>query len=166
MTDAALMRELDFTPDDLAANRAGRLSDTQAYRLRLKRARSVAIGVGVLLALALAATLCLFGGLRGSGILSLVGVGLTIVSAGIMGTFARYWLRLSADIRENTVSAFSGPVERIVKPVNQRILTYLLRVGGAEFAVDKQTFKAFTHQATYTVYRAKYSGLLLSAEPA
>ncbi len=166
MTDAALMRELDFTPDDLAANRAGHLSDMQGYRLRLRRMRSVATGVAILVSMAFIASLCIYGGVHGSGILLIIGIGLTIVSAAVTGTFARYWLRLSADIRENAVSAFTGPVERVVKPINRRIVSYLLRVGGAEFAVNKETFKLFMHDAPYTLYRAKYTGTLLSAEPA
>ena len=164
MTDNELMRELEFTAEDLAANRAGQLSETQVDRLRARRKRSIATGIAITLALAFIASLCIFGGMQGSGVLLIIGVGLTLVSAVITGTFARYWLRLSSDIRENTVSAFSGQIERIVKPVNQRIATYLLRVGGAEFAVTKEQFRAFAHEAPYTLYRAKYTGTLLSAE--
>lgn len=164
MTDIELMRELEFTADDLAANRAGYLSETQLDRLRARRKRSIAIGIGIMLTLAFIASLCIFGGIQSSGVLLIIGVGLTLISAVITGTFARYWMRLSADIRENTVSAFSGQLERVVKPVNQRVMTYLLRVGGAEFAVTKEQFKAFSHETPYTMFRAKYTGMLLSAE--
>lgn len=164
MTDNELMRELDFTADDLAVNRAGQLSETQIDRLRARRKRSVATGIVMTLVLAFIASLCIFGGVQGSTVLLIIGIGLTLVSAVITGTFARYWMRLSADIREKTASAFSGQLERIVKPVNQRIVTYLLRVDGAEFAVNKEQFKAFAHEAPYTLYRAKYTGTLLSAE--
>lgn len=164
MTDTALMQQLDFTADDLAANRAGRLSERQTAALRAKRTRSIALGAGILLVMALAATACIFAGIRGSAILLVIGIGLTITSAAITGTFARHWLRLSADLRHESVSAFSGMLERVVKPVNRRIVTYLLRVDGAEFNVDKETFKAFAHEAPYTLYRARYTGTLLSAE--
>lgn len=164
MTDIELMRELEFTAEDLAVNRAGQLSETQLDRLRVRRKRSIATGILMTLVLAFIASLCIFGGIQGSAVLLIIGVGLTLVSAVITGTFARYWMRLSADIRENTVSAFSGQLERVVKPVNQRVVTYLLRVGGAEFAVTKDQFKAFAHESTYTLYRAKYTGTLLSAE--
>lgn len=164
MTDNELMRELEFTADDLAANRAGQLSEVQIDRLRARRKRSIVTGIAMTLALAFVASLCIFSGLQGSAVLLIIGVGLTLVSAVITGTFARYWMRLSADIRENAVTAFSGKLERVVKPVNQRVVTYLLRVGGAEFAVNKEQFKAFAHEAPYTLYRAKYTGMLLSAE--
>ncbi|NOG48993.1 MAG: hypothetical protein HND48_05650 [Chloroflexi bacterium] len=52
----------------------------------------------------------------------------------------------------------------MVKPVNRRIVTYLLRVESAEFSVTKETFKLFDHEKPYALYRAKFSGLLLSAE--
>lgn len=164
MTDTELMRELEFTAADLAANRAGQLSETQIDRLRARRKRSILTGIAIMLVLAFIASLCLFGGMQGSAVLLIIGAGLTLVSAVITGTFARYWMRLSADIRENTVSAFSGQLERVIKPVNQRVVTYLLRVGGAEFAVNKEQFRAFAHEAPYTLYRAKYTGTLLSAE--
>lgn len=164
MTDPALMREFDFTLDDLAANRSGRLSEVQLYRLRLRRMRSVAAGLAVLLVMALAASLCIFGGARGSSILLVIGLCLTVVAAVVMSTFARHWLRLSADIREGIASSFAGKLERIVKPVNRRIATYLLRVGGAEFSVSKDAFRVFEHEGMYTLYRAKFTGALLSAE--
>lgn len=164
MTNTEIMRELEFTAHDLAANRAGHLSETQLARLHAQRKRSIAIGIIVMLTLAFIASLCIFGGIQGSMVLLIIGIGLTLVSAVITGTFARYWMRLSADIRENTVSAFSGQLERIVKPVNQRVITYLVRVGGAEFSVNKEQFKAFAHEAPYTLYRAKFTGILLSAE--
>lgn len=163
MNNTELMRELEFTADDLAANRAGHLSEAQMNRLRARRSRSIATGIAIMLVLAFIASVCIFGGIQRSGVLLIVGVGLTLISAVITGTFARYWMRLSADIRENTVSAFSGQLERVVKPVNQRVVTYLVRVEGAEFAVNKGQFKAFAHEAPYTLYRAKYTGMLLSA---
>lgn len=166
MTDMELMRELEFTADDLAANRAGQLSGVQIDRLRVRRKRSIMIGIVIIVVLAFIASLCIFSGMQGSAVLLIIGIGLTLVSAVITGTFARYWMRLSADIRENTVSAFTGQLERVVKPVNQRVVTYLLRVGGAEFVVNKEQFKAFGHEAPYTLYRAKYTGTLLSAESA
>lgn len=164
MANTALMRELEFTLDDLSENRGGRLSESQIDRLRVRRQRSILTGTGIVIALAFAASLCLFGGLRGSGILTVIGLGLTVCATVVMSTFARYWLRLSADIRERTVSAFKGPLERVVKPVNRHIVAYLLRVDGAEFAVTKDAFKLFDHEKTYALYRAKFSGILLSAE--
>ncbi|MBK8134866.1 MAG: hypothetical protein KA401_00750 [Anaerolineae bacterium] len=164
MTNPSLMRELDFSAADLAANRDGQLSETQVNRLRLQRNRAAAAGLGILFVLALVASICIFAGTRGSGILLVIGLGLTIVSAVVMSMFARYLLRLSADIRESKTSAFSGTLERIIKPVNRRVATYLLRVGGAEFSVTKDVFKVFEHETAYTLYRAKFTGMLLSAE--
>ncbi len=169
-TDASqqhqLQRELGFSDQDLIANREGQLSEMQAYALRVKRRQSIGIGVLVTLVAAFIASGFLFAGVRGENtILTLVGVGVTLCNAALVGVFARYWLRLSADIRGGTVLITSGKIERVVRPVTRRVVNTLIRVGDAEMLVSKELFEAFTHQATYTVYRLPYTGQLLSAEP-
>ncbi len=164
-TYAAYMPLLEFSADDLAANRDGRLSEMQDYRLRLRLRRSIASGVIMVLVLAFIATLLIFGSSRGgSPILSVVGIGLTLCSAAVTGVFARYWMRLNADIRGGTVMIVSGSLERVIKPVNRGVVTYILRIGASEFVVGKETFSAFLHGGHYRVYRTPYTGALLAAE--
>ena len=164
-THPDLMRVFDFSADDLAANRDGNLSEMQVYTLKLRLRNSVLIGVGILLLLAFIATLCLFLGSRQSSvILTLTGVGVTICSAAVMGNFARGWLRLNADIRGGKAQRHHGKLERIVKPVTRNVVVYLIRVDGAEFNIGKDAFKLFAHEKIYTVYRAPYSGQLMSIE--
>jgi len=165
MTQPDLMRVFDFSADDLAANRDGNLSEMQVYNLKLRLRNSVLIGVGILLVLAFVATLCLFFGSRQSSlILTLTGIGITICSAAVMGNFARGWLRLNADIRGGKAQRHRGKLERVVKPVTRNVAIYLIRLDGAEFNVGKDALKLFTHEAVYTVYRAHYSGQLMSIE--
>jgi hypothetical protein len=95
---------LNFTAADLAANREGRLSDRQQERLRLSRQRSVLIGGALVVIFIFAATGLLFvGGRRDSPILQLVGLGLTLCNAAMLGVFLRYWLRLGADLQAGRV---------------------------------------------------------------
>jgi hypothetical protein len=161
-----LARQIGFTPEDLEANRSGRLSDMQDYRLRVRRWRSIAIGGAFVLLAAFIATLLIFVGTRegGSPILLIIGIGVTICNAALVGMFARNWLRLSADIREGRVIASSGVLERVIKPVSGRVMQYMIRVDDTEVMVNKAMFEAFDHRQPYILYRAPYSGTLLSAE--
>jgi hypothetical protein len=159
------MQVFDFTPQDLEHNRTGQLSPMQRYRLGVRLRQSIGLGLLVMLGLALAATFCLFIGSRQqSAILSLIGVGITLCSAAILGGFARSWMRLNTDLQDNRAARHHGPLERVVKPLNRRVVIYLVRVDGAEFNVGKEAFKLFQHKAVYTIYRAPHSGQLLSVE--
>ncbi|MFW5691056.1 MAG: hypothetical protein ACOCXZ_01035 [Chloroflexota bacterium] len=161
-----LQQALRFRPDDLTANRNGQLSEVQAYTLRLRRRRSIIIGIALLIVIAFVSTLFLYGGSQpdGSVILTLIGIGLTLCNAALIGIFGRFWMRLTADIRAGQVNAHTGPLERVIKPMNRRVLNYMIRVGEAEMFVSKETFDAFEHQQPYAIYRAPYTGVLLSAE--
>jgi len=161
-----LMQVLGFTPDDLEANRAGRMSAMQHYRLRLQRRRSIFLGALVLLVVTLIASLSIFAGSRqdGSAILTVIGIGVTICNAALMGVVVRHWLRLTMDIRDETVQMTSGALERVIKPVTRRVVNTLIRVDGMEIMVSKEAFGAFEHGSSYTLYRAPHTGRLLSAE--
>lgn len=159
------MQAAGFTAQDLAANREGRLSERQDYQLRLRRIRAALIGSLLVLLGVFVATLFLFFGSRQSNmILSLVGIGITLCNAVLAGTFARYWLRLTSDIRGGVVVATSGPLERVVKPVSRRVVNTMLRVADAEVFVSKELFEATAHRLPYTLYRAPTTGALLSLE--
>jgi hypothetical protein len=165
MTQPDLMSVFDFSADDLAANREGNLSEMQLYVLKIRLRRSVFIGLGVMLGLAFAATLCLFlGNRQASPILTITGIGITFCSALVTGNFARGCVRLNADIRGAKAQRHHGKLERIIKPVTRRVAIYLIRVDGAEFNIGKDAFKLFKHEAVYTLYRAPYSGQLLSID--
>ncbi len=156
-----LMRELGFTAEDLTANRAGMLSEMQHYQLRTRRRRSMVIGLCFVVVVAFIASGLIFvGGL----ILTLIGVGVTVCGAALMGLFARHWLRLTADIQGRRVRAHQGPLERVIKPVTRRVLNYMIRVDGAEVFISKEAFDLFQHQQHYAIYRAPATGTLLSAE--
>lgn len=162
----ALEQEIDFTPDDLDTNRLGKLSEMQDYNLRVRRQRSIAIGVAILLMVAVIASLLIFLGTDegGSIILTLIGIGLTICNAALVGTFARHWFRLTADIRGGICTTSTGKLERVIKPMTRRVMNYMIRVGEVEVFVSKETFEAFYHGQIYTLYRAPHTGTLLSAE--
>jgi len=161
---AELMSRLRFTADDVESNQAGTLSDTQEERMRQQQSRLLMIGASTFIAAVFLATLFLFVGQRNQSIvLSIIGVLLTLVNALWIGSVARQWMRLSADLRENKVDVLDGVLERILRPTRYG-QNYVVRIAGQDFAVDKETFKAFQHQATYRFYRTPHMRTLLSVE--
>lgn len=169
MTDAPpkpLAQAIGFTEADLCANREGKLSQAQYEHLQKRKTRILLIGFGAFLILTILATLFLFMGSRPnhSSILSIIGIGLTICNALVVGIFFRGWLRLNADSNTETIIAIQGEVERVLKPLNRRVMTYIIRIHDIEVFVNKDVFIAFAPQGEYTIYRTRYSGILLSAE--
>lgn len=167
MTQAlTLAAALGFSEDDLAYNRAAALSPAQRSRLEARAWRTVWLGGALFLAFALVATLCFFVAQQDNSlILFFIGVFLTMCNALLLGYSARQWLRLSADLRADApVQRVEGALERVIRPYG-RVSNYLVRVEQRAFSVEKETFKAFTHQARYCLYYTAHTGALLSAEP-
>ena len=161
----ALMTALGFSTDDLAANQQGALSEMQVYRLALRRRNAIALGVTLLFAAVLIATTLIFlGSQQDSGILTLLGIAVTLCSAALTGVFSRFWLRLSADLRRGEVMVTEGELVRVVKPVTRRVVNTLIRIDDVEVMVTKEAFDAFDHEHPYRLYRTPYTGILLSAE--
>jgi hypothetical protein len=159
------MPALEFTEADLRANQQGELGETQRQHLTRLRQRALMVGATVFFGLVFLATLLLFfGQANANGILTLLGILLTMLNAVAMGMFARQWMRLNSDIQSAQVEAVTGTLERIVKPQG-RVSNYVLRLEGRDFAVKKEAFKLFRHEVRYTFYCAPKSGSLLAAEP-
>lgn len=164
-TYTELMQLLQFTPDDLALNRDGQLAERQKLALQRRRQRTLLIMAGIIIAAIIAATLLIFfGQVNASGILVIIGAGVTVCAAAISGIFARHVLRISADLQGGKVMAVSGKLERVVKPLNRSVATYILRVGDVEVATSKEVFREFKHEAKYHLYLTPYTRVLLSAE--
>ena len=161
---AELMSRLRFTADDVEANQAGTLSEMQEARMQQQKARLLWVGAAAFFGAVFLATLFLYIGQRNQTVvLSIIGVLLTLVNALWVGSVARQWMRLSADLRENKVDVLDGALERVLRPTRYG-QNYLVRIAGQDFAVDKETFKAFQHQAHYRFYRTPHTRTLLSVE--
>ena len=164
------MTLLNFNAEDLATNRLGKLSAVQTSRLRGRRKRSMLIGVGAMLVVALVATTFLFlGSQQAASILTLVGWGITILNAVMMGVFLRHWLRLGADISGGAVTALCGDTTFTVRMLNPRTALYLVRVqqdgGAVELDVAREVFEALRrHKGQHCFYRAPHTGTLLAVE--
>lgn len=161
----ALMQPLQFSAEDLDANRDGQLGVAQQHRLNSLRRRTLLIGGAGFFGFVLLATTLLFVGVQQqSFIFSVMGGATLVVNAAFIGMFARQWLRLSADLRARTVETITGDLERVVR-TGRQVSNFVVRVDGNEFAMPKETFNLFRHEVPYTMYRAPRSGVLLAAEP-
>ncbi len=162
---SALMAALGFSEADLDANRRGALSPAQAARLQSSRQRQLAVALFVFVSLVIGATILIYAGQHNrSSILGLAGAGLILINAVIVGMMGRGYMRVGGDLRPGSVEALAGEVERVLRRGRQRD-SYLIRIDGASLYVTREVFLGFRHQASYRVYRAAHSGLLLSAEP-
>lgn len=162
---SALMAAMQFSEADLAENRSGALSPTQAARLKSSRQRQLAVALLLFVSLVITATLCIYLGQRGSNpILGLAGALLILINAVIVGMMGRGYMRVGGDLRPGNVEVLAGEVERVLRRGRQRD-NYLIRIDGANLHVTKDVFLGFQHEASYRVYRAAHSGLLLSVEP-
>jgi hypothetical protein len=165
-TIGTLTETLSFTPEDLAANRAGNLSEAQKERLTRNWRRTLGIVIGLVIVCGLGATILLFVAQQhGSPILSAVGVLVTFVNAAIVGLGAQSYLRTSRDIREGRVTELSGVVSHTIR-VSGRAATYILNVGGQPLVVTKPVFFAVEDGKPYRFYRTPMSKTLLSGEQA
>ncbi len=159
-----LMQLLGFDADDLRANQTGQLSDRQRSRLLAIRRRVLLINLAILLVVIFVAALLIFLGGRGSPILTLVGIGLTLLNALVMGFFVRSMLRLTADLQAGEVETLNGKAAHTVRVMARRATLYIVRIGEREIVVDQSVFESFASDARYRVYRAPRSGVLLAAE--
>lgn len=159
-----LAEALQFTNDDLAANRAGQLSGAQAARLRRNVRRTLtAILAIVFFSILLATVLIFLGQQNGSVVLTLVGIVLTIFNAGVVGFGVQSWARYRIDVGATPVLAQEGEVARTLRLVGRTPL-YIVTFQGSRIAVSKDAFNAFGEGTTFRLYRSAGSKTLLSAE--
>jgi hypothetical protein len=169
-----LARVLAFTPEDIHANRHGRLSAAQAARLRGQRTRSLWIALAVVLGMALVATTLLYGGRHaGAGdtpspILTVLGIAVMLLNAVIVAIFAQHWRRqtraLALATSDDAVRRVQGTPTLTVRVIAKRAALYLVQIGETELSVAREVFEAFRAKQTYTIYLMNYTGALLSAE--
>jgi hypothetical protein len=163
----ALMQALQFTSDDLAANRRGEIGPFQVVRLKRALVRALAIGVPLLaLGILAAAALMFLGDRQQSSGLTLVGIALTVFNAAVVGFLLQWWLRTRADL-DRPVTATEGVLHRTVRArPNGRLIGYVLKLEGQpfEWMVNRTVFNAFPESAVCRLYRAAGSRQLLSAE--
>ncbi len=161
-----LQEALQFDMADLAANRAGRLSEGQRARLWRNWQRGVVISISMIIFGILAATIFLYIGWRTyTTALTIVGITLTFFNAAVVGLLAQAYLRYRGDTADDAVVRLEGTATRTLR-VNERARSaaYFIIIDGQELRVNKPVFNAIEDQGIYCVYRAPLSKQVLSAE--
>ena len=162
----ALGAALGFTSSDLEANRRGQLSQAQIERMKTTRQRNTLIAAALFFGLALGATILFYvGQLNRSLILFGAGAMLTLLNAAMVAKAGRAYMRVGGDLRKGEVELLAGDVERVLRR-GRMSDAYVLRIESVELFVSKAVFSGFRHLAPYRIYRAAFSRMLLSAEPA
>jgi hypothetical protein len=162
--ETTMMNALGYGADDLVENRAGRLSAAQRDRLSRNARRALLIGVLVVAGIGLAATILIYlGSVNSSVILNIVGISLTVINAVIVVVIAQNRGRIMADLRAGTVTPLTGALTRTVR-VQNRLVTYVLKVENQEVQVSREVFAAFTDGGRYRLYRTPGSKTLVGAE--
>src|SRR5689334_8069457 len=151
LLEAEFMRAVGFTPDDLAANREGVLSDYQKQQLIRQRANTLYFGVPVTVILLFMARLFLVTDLPGIlfGLIPILFIAAMMVS----------WYRLNRDIQLNRVIGIQGNIR-----VDTMGRNFVLRVGDLSLKIDRAAFNAFKNDHPYMIYYVPHSKRLLSAE--
>lgn len=165
MVDQTWMAAFGFTSADLTANRAGRLSEAQAARLRRLRTRTIAVTAAIVGVLVMAAAAFLFIGRQNDQIvLQIAGISLTVVNAVVITYGVASAHRLGRDI-DGGVEPIIGTAARTLRLVN-RVPTYIITLNGQEVPMPKAAFALIADGVPITVYRAPATRTLLSAERA
>ena len=164
-----LGQAMDFSPSDVEANRAGRLSASQRLSLYKLIARSAALAtVFVVLTGLSVVSAFLIGVTTGLGLLVLL---LAFAFAAFIAIFARYNIPLWRDVNAGTVSSSEGMVRPIERETDLRtgvykvpIWAYYWMVGNTErFWVTGKAFAALT-PAPHRVYYLPQSRRVVAAE--
>lgn len=178
-TDPALAAALEFTAEDLAANRDGVLSDAQREALRRKRRSFLLEGFGTfgvfgLVGLGLTVSLAAMFSQNGEPLLGFLLIGVFVT----LGFFVFWkptrdtirqargrWRDFEADLNKRGIGQVSGPV-RLEIMRRGRYSSFRLFIAGYEFVVSSETLLAFKNGEPYHVYFTAHTLILLAAEPA
>ncbi len=159
-----LMDALGFDEDDLAANRAGVVTEAQIGVLH-RMIRRQALGWIALIVIVLPYTLVLIPGLLALKNIDWICCCFTSPIVGgiiLFTTFLRRMTIYMDDIYERRVKVAEGRVQLNVKA--WRNAQYQLQVGDQRFPVNKKGLLTFKTGDPYRIYYAPHSKRILSAE--
>jgi hypothetical protein len=157
--DIALAIALDFTPEDLEANRDGHLSSSQRADFALIERRWMVSAV--------IATLIIVWSILNVGGRIDVAIGQGgipwFIAAGAMAFSWYKWKLYFDDLRTPEIGGLQGRVD-LDMTVNGKSSTLNLTIQATQFDVKKDVFLAFKNGDPYAIYYAPHSKTILSAE--
>ena len=191
--NAALMRALNFTPEDLAANRQGKLTPAQRERLKISVAQGMRIGYGVAaIVIVIVVAVCVFVVLGSQGVVpmpaSFEGLGENApLIVGVMGVILVFYviMLLVSTARSRGMTSGSAKVRALTGKVKTSTLSlrgrnaaiasaggasavsYVIQIGREKvYTTDETAYRAFEDGLTYRVYvvGSKPGYMMVSAE--
>jgi hypothetical protein len=160
-----LMAILGFDEDDLAANRAGRISLKQIARLKRKRqgfmpTPKTIVGLGAVLVAILWGTI----GVTRLSYETLSTLTMTMMLFVVIALkMMEHFDGITADVRKETVEEVEGRVELSMQ-TTLNADRYFLNVDQMRFKVTQQALLAFKNGDPYRIYYAPRSKQVLSVE--
>lgn len=162
-----LLNAFSLTEDDLAANRAGHLTDVQQGYMRRKRTQLL---LGILAAIAVCLVLGIAGLATGGQASSprfnpyMMGIGLLCLSIPLLLAGAIYVIRqIGQDLTNNRVIPLQGMISR---RTNQKSIwkSYKIILGSKSFDINHAQYEAFVEDERYTLYYTPAFERLVAAE--
>lgn len=165
-----MQQMMGFTSNDLAANRAGQMSERQCHALQVQRQRrmvefSLALG-GVLIFFMLMSLSILTAG-EGGVLLAVLFLASVFGRAAARNSIWRFWRGVGSDLQTARASMVYGRVYVDISRL-RAVQIYHLHVAARgrarSFEIDEETSKLFEVGQPYRIYFAPQSGVILSAE--
>lgn len=153
-----LMRTLDFTPEDLRANRAGHLSEKQHSRFnQLSKTYRELMFIYIFVAPVLPCGFTLY--LTDTSYISMLCLGwLIFMPLGLVLFFLRY-RRADATVKHPNVQLTQGQVN-----IQKNILSNHIQIDEAIFKVSAEIVSSFEQAKVYKIYHTMHNQIM-SAEP-
>ncbi|MBI1279126.1 MAG: hypothetical protein GC179_13440 [Anaerolineaceae bacterium] len=165
--EASLRQKLDFTEDDLMANRDGKLSYAQRHKLKAKRQGVLVIGgLGITAVFAVLLKIIFDNQYQTNEKLAIATLTCLAFAVGLLYFWLK-WSQYTSDLDRDVAFASEGRMQ-IVTYHNRGNNIYRLRVNRESFALDRHAFGLLTELAKECEYCAVYyaprSHILLSFE--
>jgi|GEM_PF-5183695 len=168
MQHLQLQRNLNFTVDDLRANREGRISEAQHEKHKPPEVSKLAfyvIGGHAVVIVGLLGAIALVTGKMAMWIVVGVVLALGLLPFLIMNNEGNINPTLRGDVQKGTVAKACGIVFINENVSRNNTRTYELYVDGITIKLTSNQAGAFIHEQDYCVYYLPLSKTLLSAEP-
>lgn len=163
-----LQRNLNFTTDDLKANREGSVSDAQVEKHKPAEVSTLAtyiiIGHAVVIAGLLGAIALITGEVALWVVLAIV-LGLGLMPFVIMRNEGNIRPTVRADLERGTVKKTCGRAFVTSESSRSRGTRYQLYINELTLTLTAKQASAFVNEGMYCVYYLPLSQILLSAEP-
>lgn len=156
--DSLLVSNLNFTPEDLEANRDGVMTERQRIALEARAAPKSHAFTGAFILWGLI-TLGAVDSSISTTDKMLVSIVSLLLVATVAGAYSEWANKFFNDAEDGVVRELTG---RVILDTNANRTRFTLTIGYMTFKLDRQAYLRFRHLDTYTIYYAPGSHIILS----